>query len=464
MGHSASHCGLLRTLLDAGRAKRQGYSGLERRQQERLAGIVAFARARSPFYRRLYEGLPDRVVDPSFLPATTKSALMAEFDDWVTDRAVTRRLVDALVADPTRVGERLIGRYTVATTSGTTGARGIFVMDEQSMRVATVLAVRMLRDWLSMRDVGRVVARGARLTMINATGGHYASAVAGARLLRGGSRRAGRVQMLSVQTPIAALVASLNQSQPAVVAAYASVGAMLASEQEAGRLHIAPALVVLSAEGVAIPEYARIARAFRATVRSSYAATECPFLSYSCVENWMHVNSDWVILEPVDPEYWPTPPGRVSQTVLVTNLANRVQPILRYDLGDRVLLRRSPCPCGNPLPAIRIRGRSADLLTFRNVRGAPVALPPLAITSLVGEVPGVEHFQVEQVAPMACRVRLRTTGGHERELIWAAVRLQLETLLTAHGLPNVVIHRDDGPLTQTTGGKIREIIPLPTPV
>ena len=262
MGHATPHPGLLRTLLDAGRAKRQGHSGLERRQQDRLADLVAFASARSPFYRRLYEGLPDRVVDPSCLPATNKSVLMAEFDDWVTDRAVTRRLVDAFVADPTRVGERLLGRYTVATTSGTTGERGIFVMDERSMRVTQVLAVRMLRDWLSMRDVVRVVARGGRLTMINAIGGHYASAVAGSRLLRGGSRGARRVQMLSVETPIAALVASLNHFQPSVVAAYASVGAMLASEQEAGRLQIEPALVVLSAEGLAIPEYARIARAF----------------------------------------------------------------------------------------------------------------------------------------------------------------------------------------------------------
>lgn len=460
MGHAMHPPDVFRTVLDAGRAKRQGLTGLERRQQDRLAEIVAFARTRSPFYRRLYEGLPDRVRDPSFLPVTNKAVLMAQFDDWVTDRAVTRRLVDDVVADPALVGQPLLDRYTVATTSGTTGERGVFVMDDGSMTVTKALAVRMLRDWLSMRDVGRLVARGGRLTMINAIGGHYASAVAGARLLRGGSSRARRLQMLSVQTPLAALVASLNQFQPAAVAAYASVGAMLASEQEAGRLRIRPALVVLSAEGLAIPEYARLARAFGATVRSSYAATECPFLSYSCAEEWMHVNSDWVVLEPVDSGYWPTPAGQVSQTVLVTNLANRVQPILRYDLGDRVLLRRDPCPCGNPLPAIRVRGRSADVLTLRNARGAPVALPPLALTSLVGEVPGVERFQVEQIAPMALRVRLRTAAGHERELIWAAVRVQLETLLKAHGLPDVVIYRDEGRLTQTAGGKVREIIPF----
>ena len=43
-----------------------------------------------------------------------------------------------------------------------------------------------------------------------------------------------------------------------------------------------------------------------------------------------------MILEPVDRDYRPTPPGELSHTVLLTNLANAVQPIIRYDLGDSV--------------------------------------------------------------------------------------------------------------------------------
>ena len=97
---------------------------------------------------------------------------------------------------------------------------------------------------------------------------------------------------------------------------------------------------------------------------SSYAATECPFLSVSCPDGWLHVNSDWVILEPVTADHQPVPAGELSDTVLITNLANRIQPILRYDLGDSVLQRLDPCPCGDPRPAIRVQGRAADLLTF----------------------------------------------------------------------------------------------------
>lgn len=92
-------------------------------------------------------------------------------------------------------------------------------------------------------------------------------------------------------------------------------------------------------------------------------------------EGWLHVNVDWVVFEPVDADYRPVAPGEQSHTVLISNLANRVQPILRYDLGDSVLERPDPCPCGNPFPAIRVQGRSADVLTFRSPAGEKVRLP-----------------------------------------------------------------------------------------
>lgn len=85
-------------------------------------------------------------------------------------------------------------------------------------------------------------------------------------------------------------------------------------------------------------------------------------MAVDCDHGWLHVNSDWVVLEPVDADHAPTPPGIASHTVLLTNLANRVQPLIRCDLGDSVLARPDPCPCGSPFPAIRVQGRRDDVL------------------------------------------------------------------------------------------------------
>ena len=95
----------LRLALDTQMAQWQGPAGLARRQQRRLAELVAFARRTSPTYRTRYRGLPNQIEDPAVLPVVDKPTLMAEFDDWVTDPTVTADAVTAFAADPSQIGQ-----------------------------------------------------------------------------------------------------------------------------------------------------------------------------------------------------------------------------------------------------------------------------------------------------------------------------------------------------------------------
>jgi phenylacetate-CoA ligase len=246
---------------DARKARKQGASAVESRWRSRLAEIVAFARSCSPYYRELYREVPERVEDPALLPVTNKRDLMARFNDWATDRAVTIEGMRAFVSDRDLIGERFLGKYIVAVTSGTTGRPGMFLMDDRSLAVTNALVLRMASAWLGIGDVLRIVARGTRMTMVCATGGHYAEAVAATRLRKGSPRRARMIQVASAHTPLSEMVAALNAFRPAILAPYAGIGAQLAAEQEAGRLHIDPILVVLSAEGLPLASYERISRA-----------------------------------------------------------------------------------------------------------------------------------------------------------------------------------------------------------
>lgn len=170
------------------------------------------------------------------------------------------------------------------------------------------------------------------------------------------------------------------------------------------------------------------------------------------------MNADWVLLEAVDEEYRPVAPGTHSHTVLLSNLANRVQPILRYDLGDSVLQRPDPCPCGNPLPAIRVQGRSADVLSFRTPDGEQISIAPLAFE--VDHVAGVEQFQIVQQTPSTLRVRLRHAPDADANRVWAAVHADIASVLARHGVRGVSIERADELPQQTRGGKYRTVMPL----
>lgn len=453
----------LQLVLDTRRAQHEGPAGLARRQQTRLAELVAFARRTSPTYRTRYRGLPDRIEDPALLPVVYKPTLMAEFDDWVTDPTVTADTVQVFADDPSQIGQPFLGRYTVTTTSGTTGTRGLFLLDHTSLSVAGVVMLRALTHWLTRSDLARVLRGGGRIAMVMATGGHFASAVAAAGLRRNPVRRR-LISVMSVHSPLPELVDQLNRLQPAILTPYASIAALLAGEQHAGRLRIRPAVIVLAAEGLPPADYDRIEAAFpTAAVVSSYAATECPFLSFSCPERWLHVNSDWVIVEPVTTDHQPVLPGELSDTVLISNLANRIQPILRYDLGDRVMQRPDPCPCGLPFPAIRVQGRTADFLTIPRQKGDPAVVPALAFATLIDQTAGIDQAQIVQTSPTELSVRLRTRPDAQLDPTWNALAAALRRLLDDQGLSHVTLRQDHQTPQPTTGGKYRCLIPLPQP-
>lgn len=444
-------------LWDTYRARKQGQAAIAQRQRARLAEMVAFARANSPYYRELYQDLPEHVEDPTMLPVTNKKKLMARFDDWVTDREVTIEKSRPFVENPDLFGKQFLGKYLVITTSGTTGTHGIFLTDQRTLSVVGPLFLRMLSVWLGLRDLIRIIAGGGRIASVLARGTPTATGVGISRL---GPRLGKALQALSVHTSLPELVVKLNKFQPVIFTSYGTVTKLLAGEQEAGRLHIKPVLILLTAEGLPPDEYDHIARVFNTKVANSYAASECQFMSSNCEHGWLHVNSDWVVFEPVDADYRPVPPGVQSHTVLISNLANRVQPILRYDLGDSILQRPDPCPCGNPLPAIRVQGRAADVLTFPTEQDERITLPPLLFGTSIYDIPGIEQFQIVQTAPANLRVRLRLEAGADPDGVWQAVHTRLTRLLTEHKLNHVTLERTEEPPEQSAGGKYREVIPL----
>jgi phenylacetate-CoA ligase len=453
--------GTLYSWRDARKARREGANGIARRQRERLAELVAYARARSPYYEERYRDLPARVEDVRLLPVTNKKQLMARFDDWTTDRDVTLERARTFAADPDLVGKPFVGKYTLVTTSGTTGTPGIFLLDERTHAVTNAIALVTVSR-LRFHDWRRLLAKRGRMAMVMATGGHFASAV-GAALLRRTERGRRRVGVFPATTPMSQLVEQLNAFEPGILAPYASVAQLLAIEQEEGRLHIHPVLIAISAEGLPPEEYDRIARTFQAEVLNSYAASECTFLSANCDEGWLHVNADWAILEPVDAHHEPVAPGTTSHTVLLTNLANRLQPVIRYDLGDSVVQRPDACPCGSPLPAIRVQGRAADVLTVLGDRDGRVRIPPLAFSITLEGLPGIESYQIVQLTPTRLRFRFLVEKGANPEAVWEGARGAIARLLAKHGASNLEIERAQEPPERTPGAKLRQVVPLANP-
>ena len=438
-----------------------GRDAIDAARASRLASLIAFTRERSPFYRNHWRGVAPQNIALGDFPVVTKRDLMADFDAWTTDRDVTRDRIDAFLADRSHIGARFLDRYVVWKSSGSTSEPGVFLQDEFALATYDALvAVQLAHAHLAGRYAHGVIAQGARAALIAATGDHFVSIASWQRVRR--RRPWPNARAFSVMDPIPRIVADLNDYRPAFLASYPTVLAQLAEERTADRLRIRPSCMWSGGEYLAPATAKAIEAAFGCTLINEYGSSECMSIAFSCSERALHFNSDWVVLEPVDRDYQPTPPGVMSHTVLVTNLANRVQPIIRYDLGDSIVVKTEPCRCGSPLPAIEVEGRSDDVVTLSKTDGSVVRLVPLALTTVVEEAAAIHHFQIVQQGPDCLRLRLTAGTGIRRERAWHAAEAALQRYLAAQSLPNVRVVLDDSPpIPDARSGKLREVMAEP---
>ncbi|HZW36352.1 MAG TPA: hypothetical protein VFF01_05380 [Candidatus Deferrimicrobiaceae bacterium] len=429
-----------------------------KRRQARLARLVDFARERSPYYRNLYAALPAGAVNLEALPPVAKGGLMANFETWTTDPAVTRESAESFVADATSIGRLYLCRYVAFATSGTTGQPAVFLHDRDALRVyLSLAATRRLPSLIAAGSLWTFLGNRARTATIITTGGHFTSSVIEALVRSRFPRLSGRNRVFSLMAPLNDLVRELNEFRPAILGSYPTALLVLAEEQEAGRLRIRPALALSGAELLSPAAAHRIAAAFRCPVRDTYAASEFPGIAFDCGHGRLHVNADWLILEPVDARFCPVPAGEPSHTTLLTNLANRVQPLIRYDLGDSVTALPDPCTCGSRLPSIRPEGRRDETLYLESPDGIATPVLPLVMATVVEETPGLRSYQVIQTGPRRRRLRLDEAPGRDRRPLCEEVLRRLRDYLSAQGLSTVAVELSpDRPVRNPAGGKLRQ--------
>jgi phenylacetate-coenzyme A ligase PaaK-like adenylate-forming protein len=106
--------------------------------------VLQHAVAASPYHRDLISDLVASDAPLHEFPVMTKALLMANFDRIVTDRRLTRTLVEQHLGSA-QAGAALLGEYSVLATGGTTGERGIFVYDQGGWEIVVANLLRFQR-------------------------------------------------------------------------------------------------------------------------------------------------------------------------------------------------------------------------------------------------------------------------------------------------------------------------------
>ena len=410
-------------------------------RDRRLRALVKHARATSTLWRdRLAHVDPAAQINLAQIEPITKAELMASFGGSIAGGDLTHAEVEAFVRDKTRIGVPLKGRYMVATTSGTTGRVGYFVTDVRSFSAMNgVLMARVLRDRLVPTNMMRFAfGRRYRMAMAIATEGHFIS-----RLVAGFTPLLGRLfinmRPFSIVDPMEKMVVQLNRFRPHYLHGYPTFLEALAHDRLQGRLAIDPEFVSLGSEPFSMSARRVIAQAFpRARMSETYGATECLAIANQCSAGRLHINEDVVIVEPVDGDGRPVPVGVPSQKVYITNLLNRAQPLLRYELGDSVTLLGDECPCGSSMASIRVEGRCDDTIYLQDGEGQFSAHPPVPFEALFLQIAGLRQYQLEHVRQNVLRVRVVPQPGADVAEVTRATRAAFGGYLASRSLEGPV--------------------------
>ena len=432
---------------------------LARHQQERLEVVVRHAAIHSPFYRRYFAetgALADGPVQLTRLPVLDKSLLMEHFDELLCDPRLRRDDLLDWVGRITR-DQLYLDCYRVVLTSGSSGRPGLFVYDAAGWRSIGSGLVRST-TWYGLRPT---LPR-QRMAFVGAAEPYHIGRQ-GATLGSG----LHRVLALPITLPLPRLVEALNQFQPTYLQAYPSAATWLVDEQHASRLRISPRMLVTVAE-LRTPEMTRrLQEAFEVRPFDLYGSSEGLFGSECEYHQGIHLFEDTTLVENVDADGQPVPPGQPGARLLVTNLYNLVQPLLRLEVTDVVTLDPDPCPCGRILARMKtIYGRSDDVLSLCARDGGQVAVHPLHFALLTRD-PQVGEFQVIQEGPL---LRVLVVPRHPSSPAAAASDDGLETRLSHTiaqqllGLgvqdPQVTVERRSE-LARTAGGKLKLVIADP---
>jgi phenylacetate-CoA ligase len=191
--------------------------------------------------------------------------------------------------------------------------------------------------------------------------------------------------------------------RPPLLQGYVGAIDHLASYIEENRWDVpAPKAIWVTSSPVSAVQRRRIERIFGAPVYDQYGCGEVFWLAAQCgARGGLHINHEGRFIEFVDSDGHDCPRGQTGR-ILITDLDNRLFPLIRYENGDQGRRGAETCPCGINLPLMdQVRGRMTDMIHLPD-RGC---ISGDYLTTIFDKYPdAVKGFQIRQEADYSLRL------------------------------------------------------------
>ncbi len=423
-------------------------------QHKRFVKLLKHVVKHSEFYKKYYQehGVNIKKLDQiaiEDLPIIDKKIMMENFDQLVCDNNIKKNEIEKFVSDRGMLDRKYKGIYEVIHTSGSSGRIGFFVYGPNDWSILKALVfTRISKNKLH-------IFKKTKHAFIGAIDGHYA----GISLAKDAPKILFDFLPIDINRPMQESITDMNLFMPDSLSGYSSGVYLLALEQLKGNLKIRPERILCSADLLTDSVVGVIHKAFGVKPIDFYAATESIGMAAQCdLHQGLHMFNDWHIFEVIKQNGEPADRGE-SGNLIITNLYNYTQPLIRYRMDDEVIIERNQCSCGWSFPLFsRIAGREEEFLIFEDSDGNIEFIHPIVFVEFV--VAGLEKFQVVQVTRNNLRLNVVIHG--DRDSVISGIRNRMDEILKKKKLIDFVGYEinvvDDIPNDSRTG-KYKLIIP-----
>ena len=374
-------------------------------QLQRLRALLAHAQAHVPYYRRLFaaSGFDPAgvrsVTDLQALPFLDKAAIRANSDDLRADNAVG------------------LARFN---TGGSSGEPLIFYIGRERVSHDVAAKWRATRWWDV--DIGdrEIVVWGSPIEL---------GTQDRIRLLRDAVMRTELLPAFEMSDArVDGFIARIRSRRPSMIFGYPSAISHIAlrAEQSGVRLDdLGVKVVFVTSERLYDHQREAISRIFGCPVANGYGGRDAGFIAHECPAGSMHITAEDIVVEIIDEAGQVLPPGQAGE-IVVTHLATRDYPFIRYRTGDVGVLGEHRCACGRGLPVLQeIQGRSTDFVVAHD----GTVLHGLSLIYILRDLPGVSAFKIVQASLDTTQVFIVPQPGARQqdmaERVIAGVRQRL---------------------------------------
>ena len=403
---------------------------LQELQLSKLYRLLTHAEVHVPYYRRLFAEIGFKAEDVRSLADLTRLPLL--------EKSKIRVNTDALKSENAQNLHRF-------NTGGSSGEPLIFYIGKERVTHDVAAKWRATRWWDV--DIGdrEMVVWGSPIEL-------------GAQdIFRTLRDRLFRTRLLPAfemsEQKLDRFLDEIRAMRPKMLFGYPSALSHIARHAEESGRHmddLGIRVAFVTSERLYDEQRQQISKTFACQVANGYGGRDAGFIAHECPRGGMHITAEDIIVEIVDPQGAPLPCGEAGE-IIVTHLATKDFPFIRYRTGDIGVLDSKPCICGRGLPILKeIQGRSTDFL----VAQSGTVIHGLALIYVLRDMPQIRNFKIIQESQELTRVWVVTDEGLSPE---ARAKIELGFKARLGQAVNVVIE-EMAEIPAEKSGKFRYVM------